>query len=808
MTPPSFRFGGFELDPAARELHRDGTRIELPSSAFDGLVYLVRHRDRAVGRDELMAAIWGRADVADSLLGQTLVRLRRALGDSGDTQQWIRTVPRFGYRWVGAVEEIVANDESAQDPTAAIAASRPEAETVPIPSAASIPLAMPPAPPAANPLPAPPVAAPVRPRWPGIAATAAVAALLLVLALSARREQRVADGPTAGPSAARAPSGALALVLPARVDAGEEWAWLRLGLMDLIASRLRRGDVPTASSESVVALLRERTETDAAALLGAPDLAAPDSLRVLPEIELRHGQWRVQLRAQDRTRRIDVETRAGDAMTAARDAADTLLLRLGHLPPENQDDTPQDLAELLQRSRAAMLADQLELAGELIRRADPALRARPEIALRQAQIELRAGDYLAVEQHLVQLLDTIPASRDAELRGRALVTLAASYIRRERPQDAAPHYDEAIALLQGRKAPDALGLALLGRGLIATLREDYDTALADLGLARSETEAAGNALGTAQVDLNLGLIEVRRLRPATALPVLTEAAARFQRLGAQEEYVFTVASIAEVQQLLLDHAGALATTERYWPPQAHSQNLRLRHKLAHVRAEALLETGALTAAAALADTVLAQADAELDAVTIARSQVVRARIAAARDDAAAAAAQAGLALTPVLQNSDPVRYVQAWLLRLRALRQQGDLVTAARETGQLREWVDAHTDPWRLAYASLAEAEQRAAGSDAESALPLFEQALRQLDAAGAIPDDVVEVVAPYVALLVKSGRLDAAKALSARVAPWSDRDLRAAGVFVRIHTALGRTDALEAAERRVRALAGERPLP
>uniref|UniRef100_UPI002147E567 winged helix-turn-helix domain-containing protein n=1 Tax=Tahibacter caeni TaxID=1453545 RepID=UPI002147E567 len=105
MTLPPLRFGAFELDPAARELRRDGERLELPSSAFDGLVYLIRHRDRAVGRDELMAAIWGRADVADSLLGQTLVRLRRTLGDSGDTQQWIRTVPRFGYRWIGAVEE-------------------------------------------------------------------------------------------------------------------------------------------------------------------------------------------------------------------------------------------------------------------------------------------------------------------------------------------------------------------------------------------------------------------------------------------------------------------------------------------------------------------------------------------------------------------------------------------------------------------------------------------------------------------------------------------------------------------------------
>ncbi|WP_257389600.1 hypothetical protein, partial [Tahibacter caeni] len=405
----------------------------------------------------------------------------------------------------------------------------------------------------------------------------------------------------------------------------------------------------------VVALLRERdtrdpaardpatrnpasgdpAPRDPAALLDARDLAAAGTLRILPDVQQRDGRWLVRLRARDETRHIDVETRADDAMSAAREAADTLLLRLGRLPPNDREDTPQDLAELLQRTRAAMLADQLDLAGELIRRADPALRARPEITLRLAQIELRAGDYFAVERRLLQLLDELPAARDPELRGRALVTLAASYIRRTRPQDALRHYDEAITLLRGRKAPDALGLALLGRGLVATLRDDYDAALADLGLARAETEAAGNELGTGQVDLNLGLIEVRRLRPATALPGLNDAAARFERLGAQEEYVFTLASIAEVQQLLLDHAGALATTQRYWPPETHSQNLRLRHKLREIRAEALLETGQLQAATQLLDAVLAEADADLDAATLARVHLALARIAAARGQAGA-----------------------------------------------------------------------------------------------------------------------------------------------------------------------------
>ncbi|MCQ4164650.1 winged helix-turn-helix domain-containing protein [Tahibacter harae] len=877
-----YRFGEFDLDPAARELRRGTERVELPGSAFDGLVYLIAQRDRAVGRDELMAAIWGRADVADSLLGQTLVRLRRALGDNGETQQWIRTVPRFGYRWVGELREempgeaeAVAADAAAAAATAAGAATTaaiavrsttataadavaaataasaatatdagqpgPKAAaaapvttpTAAAPAAVAAPevpaaVAAPPvaaapgaaseaaagaAPPVADP--SVPTAAPLHPPAPAAAPRQRPAAFLLAAAAFAAALAALLFVHLAGSRRTAAPDAAVpaalltapALVLPAQVKTGPEWEWLRLGLMDLIAGRLRRGDLATAASESVVAVLREHADVPAEALLDLPGLAGADSLRILPEVEQQQGRWLLRLHARDRSRRFVVETRADDAISAAREAADILLLRLGHLPPAQPEDKPQELTELLQRTRAAMLADQLQLAGELIARADPALRERPEIVLRQANVELRAGAYLAVEQRLLHLLDQIPPERDAELRGRALVTLAASYIRRERPADAERYYEEAIQLLHGSTASDALGIALLGRGLVATLREDYASAMSDLGQARGETETAGNPLGTAQVDLNLALIEVRRLRPATALPMLVDVAARFERLGAQEEYVFSIASIAEVQQLLLDHQGALATIARCWPPQEHSANPRLRWKISLVRAEALLETGQVEAADQLAQSIVAGADSNLDAPALARTTLLQARLAAARGDAAASAGLARAALTPVLQANDSVRYVQAWLLQLRGLRGSGRLAEAAQETARLGDWVKQHPAPWRQAYADLAQAEQYAAEDRHEPALARFDQALRLIDAAGAIPDDVVEVIQPYAALLVRDGRLDQARALSARIAPWSERDLRAATVLVQINSAPGRSEARQSAEQRALQLAGERRL-
>ncbi|MFI4968800.1 MAG: transcriptional regulator [Lysobacterales bacterium] len=67
------------LDPA-RELHCSDVLVTLSPKVFDCLTYPIAHRDRAVGRDELIAAVWGRVDVTDTLLGQTVLKARRAIG--------------------------------------------------------------------------------------------------------------------------------------------------------------------------------------------------------------------------------------------------------------------------------------------------------------------------------------------------------------------------------------------------------------------------------------------------------------------------------------------------------------------------------------------------------------------------------------------------------------------------------------------------------------------------------------------------------------------------------------------------------
>jgi DNA-binding winged helix-turn-helix (wHTH) protein len=109
---PAYRFGPFLLDTARRELLRDGAAVELPPKAFDVIVYLLEHRDRAVGRDELIAGVWGRVDVSDNVLDQIALRARKALGDVSEPRRCIATRPRFGFAWVAQVEAV---DRAAQE---------------------------------------------------------------------------------------------------------------------------------------------------------------------------------------------------------------------------------------------------------------------------------------------------------------------------------------------------------------------------------------------------------------------------------------------------------------------------------------------------------------------------------------------------------------------------------------------------------------------------------------------------------------------------------------------------------------------
>ena len=97
-----YRFGPFRLLPDARRLERDGSPIALTPKAFDLLLALVRHRDRALSKDELLSLVWPGSIVEEANLAQQVLLLRRALGDADAS---IATISRFGYRFTTDVDE-------------------------------------------------------------------------------------------------------------------------------------------------------------------------------------------------------------------------------------------------------------------------------------------------------------------------------------------------------------------------------------------------------------------------------------------------------------------------------------------------------------------------------------------------------------------------------------------------------------------------------------------------------------------------------------------------------------------------------
>lgn len=245
MTATSYyNFGAFRLDPAARGLWRADELIELPRLAFRALTFLVENRNRAVSREELIGAVWGKPYVEDVQLTQLVMRLRRALGDDSQEPRFIRTVSGFGYHWIAETEELPT-----QPPNGSPADGEPRraAAADPVPSGVE-----------------PPAQAPAvsRGRGPRPRQVLVFVALALVLALVAWSLLRPRRPPASQPSPR--PVTATVAVLPLEVHApGDADAdWVRLGAMDLIAARLRDSGLPVSPSDGVISALHADAELD------------------------------------------------------------------------------------------------------------------------------------------------------------------------------------------------------------------------------------------------------------------------------------------------------------------------------------------------------------------------------------------------------------------------------------------------------------------------------------------------------------------------------------------------------------------
>ena len=97
--PHCYRFGQVEIRPAERQILVEGQPAGVGARAFDVLLVLLDHRDRVVGKDELLDLVWPGLVVEENNLQVQVSTLRKLLGP-----QAIATVAGRGYRFTARLD--------------------------------------------------------------------------------------------------------------------------------------------------------------------------------------------------------------------------------------------------------------------------------------------------------------------------------------------------------------------------------------------------------------------------------------------------------------------------------------------------------------------------------------------------------------------------------------------------------------------------------------------------------------------------------------------------------------------------------
>ena len=143
MTSPTpslgtARFGPYEVDVRLGEIRKFGTRLKLGEQPLRILMFLIERPGEIVTREELRSRLWSDTFVDfDHSLNSAVQRLRDGLSDTAGKAQWIETVPRRGYRFVGQVEWTNLNGTKPNGAKPGAATSppddRPQKTDLPIP---------------------------------------------------------------------------------------------------------------------------------------------------------------------------------------------------------------------------------------------------------------------------------------------------------------------------------------------------------------------------------------------------------------------------------------------------------------------------------------------------------------------------------------------------------------------------------------------------------------------------------------------------------------------------------------------------
>jgi DNA-binding response OmpR family regulator len=100
LAPPDVTLGPFRLDRTARRIFQNGAELELTTTEFNLLDFLLSHPGRAYSRDQLLEAVWGEQRyVTPRTVDVHVRRLRERIEEQPDDPKYLTTVRGFGYRF-------------------------------------------------------------------------------------------------------------------------------------------------------------------------------------------------------------------------------------------------------------------------------------------------------------------------------------------------------------------------------------------------------------------------------------------------------------------------------------------------------------------------------------------------------------------------------------------------------------------------------------------------------------------------------------------------------------------------------------
>jgi DNA-binding winged helix-turn-helix (wHTH) protein/TolB-like protein/Tfp pilus assembly protein PilF len=127
-TRTPLQIGEWSADPAINELGRAGETQRVEPKVMEVLMVLASRPGAVVSREELLSLVWPGVVVGDEALTQSVIKLRRALGDNPRSPAYIETISKRGYRLIAPVGSVEAVPAPRAD---AAVVSLPQAPTLP-----------------------------------------------------------------------------------------------------------------------------------------------------------------------------------------------------------------------------------------------------------------------------------------------------------------------------------------------------------------------------------------------------------------------------------------------------------------------------------------------------------------------------------------------------------------------------------------------------------------------------------------------------------------------------------------------------